>query len=338
MPTEVSAASAEPVLDRGGAHLLWAALTLLAGAFLSLQSRMNGELAVVSGRGLDAALWSFGSGLVLLTLLLLGSSRMRSGFARVRDAVRGGQLPRWQVFGGSVGALYVFNQTYAVPVAGVALFTIAVVGGQTASAIAVDRWGVGPAGKVPVTAARVAAAVLATVGVIIAVGGRASGSSTAVILPIALAVVVGALMTVQQATNGRVNVASGNPFTTTWMNFAVGTVVLLVLSVPGAFTGTFGTPGRIDAPWWAWLGGVLGIGVVAVSAIAVRHLGVLQVMIFLLFGQLVSAVVLDALAPATRGHISPLVIGGLVTTLVAAILSGVAANRARRHTGSGVAG
>ncbi len=302
----------------------------MAGGFLSAQSRMNGELSTVSGRGLDAALWSFLSGLVVLTAIVVASPRVRAGFGRVRIAVRERRVPLWQLFGGTVGALYVFNQTYAVPIAGVALFTIAVVGGQTASAIAVDRWGIGPAGAVPVTWARVAAAVLATVGVIVAVGGRATGSSTAVVLPIALALVVGGLMTVQQATNGQVNAASGNPFTTTWLNFAVGTCLLLVLAVPGALLGTFGSPVSIDAPWWAWFGGVLGIGVVAVSAIAVRHLGVLQVMIFLLLGQLTSAVLLDAVDPATRGHVGPLVIIGVVTTLVAAILSGIAATRARR--------
>lgn len=331
-------AGTHPGLDRGRAHLGWAALTVGAGSFLSLQSRMNGELATVSGRGLDAALWSFGSGLAVLTVLVLASPVVRAGFTRVRAALREKRIRLWQLLGGGVGGLYVFNQTYAVPVAGVALFTIAVVGGQTASAIVVDRWGLGPAGKVPVSWTRVAAALLATVGVVVAVGGRMSGSSGAVILPIALALVVGALMTVQQATNGRVNVASRNPFTTTWLNFAVGTVLLVVLAVPGAVIGTFGTPSSLSAPWWAWLGGVLGIGVVTVSAIAVRHLGVLQVMVSLLLGQLTSAVALDALSPATRGHITSLVIVGLVTTLVAAVLSGVAASRAARHTASAVAG
>ncbi len=322
----------------GRVQLSWAVLTLVAGTFLSLQSRMNGELATVSGRGLDAAMWSFGSGLVVVTGIVLASPRARAGFVSLRDALRAKSIRPWQCLGGAVGGLYVFNQAYAVPIAGVALFTIAVVGGQTANAIVVDRFGIGPAGRVAVTRSRVAAAALATVGVVIAVGGRVTGTSGAVVIPVVLALVVGALMTAQQATNGRVNVASHNPFTTTWLNFAMGTAMLLVLAVPGALTGSFGGPGSIAAPWWAWFGGVLGIAVVAVSAVAVRQLGVLQVMLLMLLGQLSSAVVLDALSPATRGHITPVVIVGLVITLVAAGLAGVAAHRAARHTGTPVAG
>ncbi len=324
--------------DPARVHLFWAVLTFVAGTFLSLQSRMNGELATVLGRGLDAAMWSFGSGLVVLTGIVATAPPTRAGFVSLRKALREKSIQPWQCLGGAVGGLYVFNQAYAVPLAGVALFTIAVVGGQTANAIVVDRFGIGPAGRVPVTRARVAAALLATVGVVVAVGGRVAGTSGAVVIPVVLALLIGALTTAQQATNGRVNVAAGNPFTTAWLNFAVGTVVLLVLTVPGALTGTFGTPRSLAAPWWAWFGGVLGIAVVTVSAVAVRHLGVLQVMLLMLLGQLSSAVALDAVSPATRGHITPVVIVGLVITLVAAALAAVAANRAARHTRAAVAG
>ena len=334
----MSASGSDAVVERERARLLWAVGAFVAGALLSGQSRMNGELASVSGRGLDAALWSFGSGLALLTLVVQASPRARSGFNGLRDALRHHTIRRWQCLGGVVGGLFVFCQAYAVPVAGVALFTIGVVGGQTANAIFVDRFGIGPAGRVGVSRSRVGAAVLATAGVVVAVGGRVSGTSSAVVLPVLLAVVVGALMTVQQATNGRVNVASGNPFTTAWLNFAVGTTLLLVLAVPGAVTGAFGTPSSVAAPWWAWFGGLLGIGFVAISAVAVRHLGVLQVMILMLLGQLSAAVGLDALSPATRGHITPVVVVGLVITLAAAGLAGLAASRAARRTAAAVAG
>ncbi len=314
-------------------RLLWAALTLLAGALLSGQSRMNGELATVFGRGLDAALWSFLSGLAVLTVIVAVSPPVRAGFTQLREALRHKRIRRWQCLGGMVGGLYVFCQAYAVPVAGVALFTIAVVGGQTANAVLVDRLGIGPAGRVPVTAARVGAAVLATAGVVIAVGGRVSGTSGAVVVPVVLALVVGALMTVQQGTNGRVNVATGNPVTTTWLNFAVGTALLVVLALSALATGAFARPAHLDAPVWAWFGGVLGIAVVSISAVAVRHLGVLQVMILMLVGQLGAAVGLDALNPATRGQISPVVLLGLLVTLVAAALAGLAAGRAGRRGG-----
>jgi transporter family-2 protein len=310
----------------------WVVLTFLSGAALAAQARMNGELAIRWGFGLDAAIWSFGSGLAALTLVLALSPRMRRGFGSLRDALRGNEIRWWQCIGGVVGGLYVFTQAYAVPIAGVALFTIAVVGAQTLSAVGVDKLGIGPAGHVPVSVARVGAALLAIVGVVVAVGGRVSGTTAAVVLPVLLAAVAGAAMTVQQGLNGRVTVAAQSPLTTTWLNFAIGTVVLLVLALPGYQFGSFGLPATSAAPWWAWFGGLLGTVIIGVTTVSVRHLGVLLVMLLMLAGQLVTAVGLDALDPQTRGHMTPPVLVGLLVTVGAAGLAGVAGARSARRT------
>ena len=47
------------------------AAAFAGGAVMSVQSRVNGELSTGFKAPLDAALWSFGSGALLLTLLLL---------------------------------------------------------------------------------------------------------------------------------------------------------------------------------------------------------------------------------------------------------------------------
>lgn len=309
----------------------WSILTLVSGAFLAVQARMNGELAVAFGHGLDAALWSFGSGLLILCVLLALSPSMRAGFRSVREALRTRRLRWWQCIGGTVGGLYVFTQAYAVPLAGVALFTIAVVGAQTISAVGVDRFGIGPAGRVAVSWPRVAAALLAVVGVVISVGDRVRGTSGAVVVPVVLAALAGAAMTVQQGINGRVTVAAGQPLTTTWLNFAFGSTVLCLIAIPASRGTAFGAPVSLTVPWWAWFGGVLGIGIIAVGAISVRHLGVLLVSLLMLAGQLLAAVLLDLLDASTRGHITPVAILGLLVTLAAAVLAGLAARR-RPHT------
>ena len=112
-----------------------------AGVLVAVQSRINGQLSDGLGRPLAAALWSFGSGLVLLTLLLLVPS-IRQGVLRIPAAVRRGRLRWWECAGGLAGALFVSAQTYAVPLVGVALSSVAVVGGQTLSGLAVDRLGI----------------------------------------------------------------------------------------------------------------------------------------------------------------------------------------------------
>jgi transporter family-2 protein len=311
--------------------LFWAIGTLLAGALLSVQARMNGELSHVWGRGLDAAIWSFGSGLLILTLLALVLKPIRTGAARLRKGLRDGEIQLWQCFGGVIGGLYVFAQAFSVPLIGVALFTIATVGGQTASAVVVDRFGIGPAGRLPVSWLRVLGAVLSTAGVIIAVGGRVSVSSSQVILPAVLSLVGAAFVSVQQGTNGRVTVVTRQAMTTTWLNFGTGTVTLLLCAIPGELMGAFGAPAPGAVPWWAWFGGLCGIIVVSVTALAVRHLGVLLIILLMLAGQLATAILLDALNPETRGQITPVVLLGLLVTVGAAGVAGASATRTARR-------
>jgi len=311
-------------------RLLWAVLAFVAGAFLSIQSRMNGELATVFGHGLDAALWSFLSGTVVLSVALLVSARMRSGLRQLRVSLSDGGIRWYQCVGGFMGGLFVLCQSYAVPLAGVALWTVAVVGGQTASGMGVDRFGIGPAGRLPVAAGRAVASVLAVAGVLIAVEGRVSATDAAVVLPVVLSVLAGISLAVQAGINGRVGVASGNAFTTAWLNFTLGTVILLVLAVPEGLLGQFGVPRSMAAPWWAWWGGLLGIVVIAAGAVGVRYLGVLLQLLLMLVGQLSVAALLDLLNPSTRSSVTPVVLLGLVLTFVAAALASVATVRGRR--------
>ena len=311
-------------------RLLWAALAFVGGALLSVQSRMNGELATVFGHGLDAALWSFGSGTVALTVALLVFRPMRSGLGSLRGALADRRLRWYQCVGGAMGGLFVLCQSYAVPLAGVALWTVAVVGGQTASGMGVDRLGIGPAGRLPVTAGRGVAAVLAVAGVLVAVGGRVSTTDATVVLPVVLSVLAGVSLAVQSGINGRVGVASGNAFTTAWLNFTLGLTVLVLLIVPEVLLGQFGLPNSLDAPWWAWWGGLLGVAVVAAGVVGVRYLGVLLQLLLMLVGQLSAAALLDLVNPATRSTVTPVVLFGLLVTLGAAALAGISATRARR--------
>ncbi len=298
------------------------------GVLLSLQGRMNGELATVTGEPVEAALWSFGTGLVVLTVLVLTVPAVRSGLGRIVSSLRTGALRWWQILGGLSGGLFVATQSYAVPILGVAVFTVAVVAAQTGNALVVDRLGIGPGGVIPVHWGRFVSAALAVGGVAVSLSPRLAGGRLAV-LPVVLALVVGGLMSVQFAINGRVNAASGQPLSTTWLNFTMGTLMLGVVaglrSVGGAFHPT--VPHAV--PWWAWWGGLCGIGVVAIAAWAVRHLGVVVYGLAVLTGQLSAAVGLDLLTPATRGDVTPAVVLGVLLTFVAAGLASWFARRDR---------
>lgn len=296
-------------------------LAFVSGWGMSAQSRMNGEVSSVLGAPAQAAVWSFGSGLVLLGLATLLSARVRRGIGRIAAALRGERLRWWQCLGGIGGGFFVAVQTAAVPLVGVAIFTVATVAGQTATGLLVDRLGIGPGGRRPILLSRVIAAVLAVAGVGVTVSGSL-GEGGLSPLPVVLAVVAGAGLALQQGVNGRVNLVSRDVLATTGQNFLTGTAFLVVLLGVQWLRGAYEPVSFAGVPWWAWWGGCIGVVFIAVAAWAVQHLGVLVFGLALLSGQIVSALAIDLAVP-TAGHEVTLVMAvGAGVTLAAATVAG----------------
>ncbi len=302
----------------------------VGGVLTTVQSRMNGELSATIGAPIQAAVYSFGSGLLVLTLLVALPS-VRAGAGRIIAALRSGRLRWWQCLGGLGGGLFVAVQTYAVPLVGVAVFTVATVAGQTGNALVVDRLGIGPGGRRPVALSRVLAAALAVVGVAVTVSGSI-GSGGLAVLPVVLAVLVGGGVALQQGVNARVNLASRQVLSTTGQNFAVGTTLLVVIALVQLARGSYRPVDFDGVPWWAWWGGLSGIVFIAIAAWAVQHVGVLLFGLALLTGQLGSALVVDLLWPAHGRAVDLQMVLGVLITFAAAALAGWFA-RPRRRVG-----
>lgn len=329
MPGDPHAAAAPPRAEHHtapswhGVAALVAAV--LAGVLMAVQSRMNGRFAEHAG-ALPAAGLNFASGLALLSLGLL-LPRYRQRLARIPAAIRSGALRRWEVLGGTVGASVVAVQSHTVPLVGVAVFLIALVGGQTLSGLLIDRFGLGAAPRLALTPARLIAGALTVVGVVLAVTG-AGGSQRLAVIPVVLSFLVGMAASVQQAYNGKITRFSRDATATAWVNFAVGCSALAVIgAVPLALNGW---PQDWSAPWWAWLGGACGVLVVTAAAWAVQHSGVLLFAMTSVSSQLVAGVLIDLAAPQTRDRVTGQVIAGIVITAAAAAGAAVAARRARR--------
>ncbi|MFD0996256.1 transporter family-2 protein [Pseudoclavibacter chungangensis] len=293
--------------------LLWIALTVVGGGFIAAQSRVNGELGSRIGDPYAAALISFGLGFVLLMFAAVGSRSRGGALPSVVRAVREGRLAWWQVLGGAGGALLVFSQSLTTPLLGVALFTIAVVAGQTAGGLLVDRAGLGPAGVQSVTARRLIGALLVIAAVAVTVGGRIEGG-----FPYALLLFPfcsGLANAFQQAVNGRVRNAT-DAYTSTLLNFAVGTGVLLVAFLIHGLVGGF-TAELSGTPWYLFLGGPFGIVFIGISVVAVAPLGVLRLALSLVTGQLIGSVLLDLLLPGANTVVTVWTFVGLGVALLA---------------------
>lgn len=296
--------------------------SLTVGLLSSIQARVNGELSGQLDNGLQAAVWSFTSGWVVLLVAALFAPALRNGVRRVVAAVRGHELKWWQVLGGMIGGYYVFSQTVAVPLVGVALFTVAVVAGQSGSSLVVDRVGLGPAGRQAISPRRVTAAVMAVLAVVVAVSDRLGDADFALVaLLVALAAGIG--IAIQQAMNGRVGLAARSPMSATLINFTFGVLVLWLGLTVAVFV--VGTPlGEwFSAPPWAYAGGVIGIAFIALSAWAVPIIGVLRFALLSIAGQLSGALAFDLLAPAHGAVVTWTLLVGVALAFAAVAVSSV---------------
>ncbi|WP_341721131.1 DMT family transporter [Micromonospora sp. FIMYZ51] len=307
---------------------------MVGGVAVASQSRINGELGAHLGDGIAAAVVSFGLGLLLLAVLAPASRHGRRGLRALRDALTNGTLRPWQCLGGACGAFLVATQGATVGSLGVAVFTVAVVAGQSGSSLAVDRAGIGPAGRQPVTAARLGGAVLTVAAVLLAVGDRLGDPA---ILGLAvLPLLAGVGVAWQQAVNGWVRVVSGSSLTAAFVNFAVGTTVLLLAFVVSlAVRGR--PPGSLPSEPWLYLGGPIGIAFIVVAAAVVQLTGVLLLGLATIAGQVIGAVLLDVLLPTAASRPDPTTLLGALLTLVAVALAAGGGRRAgpgdRRRAG-----
>jgi transporter family-2 protein len=325
----------------------------MSGGFVALQGRMNGGLAERVGSAPLTALYSFGSGLVILTIIMLFNKQMLDGVKRLPVSVRVGQLSKWQLLVGLVGAAFVWTQATVVPEIGVAAFLVGVTAGISVGSLFFDRMGLSALGAQAITWQRVAAAVIAVVAVWFSVAGFQSGWA-GVGMASGLAVLVGSLGAGQQGVNSQIGKVVASPFAATWLNFVVGTLGLIALlgfvgvfvggglggggsAGVGAAVGSAGGGGAVGgsagggadvvlSSWgandlWLLFGGVAGVGFIVTSIVSVRRLGVLVFSLFLIVGQMLVALALDLVAPTADSVVSGYLIVAVALTLFAAAIA-----------------
>ncbi len=312
----------------GGRRLLPLFGGFLVGSLTAMQARANGELANYTGNGIEAAVMNFGSGLVIVSALVIFLPSVRLGLWNTIRAIEAGRLKWWHLLGGVVGGLFVAVQSTVVPMIGVAIFTVAVVAGQSANSLVVDRIGLGPAGRQPITIGRVVSAVLAVLAVTLAAADRFTTGSIA-LAAVAMAVIAGLGLAVQQALNGRISIAAASPLAATFYNFVFGTAILAsAFGLAWALTDT--DPGTIwGGPWWAYTGGLVGVFLIGVAAWSVPIIGVLAFALVSIAGQLSGALLLDVVAPTASSTIGWNLVAGVLLAFAAVAASSLGRLRPR---------
>ena len=289
---------------------------------IALQARANGELSHRMGNPIEAALVSFGSGLILITLISIFTPAIRNGMKNLKIAVSRKEIPVWTLFAGMLGGSFVAFQTQIVPIIGVAIYSVASIAGQTAASLIVDRIGLTGGGKKQITGRRVAAAAVTVFAVLVSVLDRIEAQNLS-LFAVIFGCFAGAIVGLQRALNGQINESSRQSFATSWLNFIMGTTFLVIFLAIGMLINRVELVALPSGPWWMYMGGTIGVIYIAFTSTIVQHLGVLTFTLISVGGQLVGSLLIDLYSPTQGVQISAYLVTGIVMTYLGVLVGGV---------------
>ncbi len=132
--------------------------------------------------------------------------------------------------------------------------------------------------------------------------------------------VAGAMLPFQAGINAQLAAFVGSPIRAALISFAIGTIALLLLTLAVA---RGWSPNAGPAPWWAWIGGILGGFYVAGSIVTAPKLGAVTLVAVLLAGQTAASLAVDHFGwvgfeeqPITTGRVAGIALVALGVTLV----------------------
>ena len=98
---------------------------------------------------------------------------------------------------------------------------------------------------------------------------------------------------VQTAVNGRLRSLIGSPIVASTVSFTVGLLALCILTL--LTQGTLLVPSGIavEVPWWAWLGGVMGVIGLTGNIVLFPKLGSVQTVLMPTLGQILMSMLID---------------------------------------------
>jgi transporter family-2 protein len=297
-------------------------LAAISGLMIAFQARANGELSHRMGNPIEAALVSFGSGLLIISVISFFNPAIKKGLKNLRTAVSKKEIPLWTLFAGMLGGSFVAVQTQIVPVIGVAIYSVASIAGQTAASLIVDRIGLTGGGKKHITAKRVTAAGVTVLAVLVSVIDRIDARNLS-LWAVVFGCVAGAIVGVQRALNGQINESTHQSFTTSLLNFIMGTTFLVIFLVIGMLINRADVVALPAGPWWMYTGGTIGVIYIAFTSTIVQHLGVLTFTLISVGGQLVGSLLIDLYSPTEGVQVSVYLVTGIVMTYLGVVVGGV---------------
>ena len=107
-----------------------------------------------------------------------------------------------------------------------------------------------------------------------------------------MALLAGMLLAIQAAINSQLGVAlNQQPLTAALVSFLMGSLALFGMVLAQGNLGSLAL--MPEQPWWRWVGGLMGAFMVCATIVLAPKLGVANMLLFIILGQLLSGMVID---------------------------------------------
>jgi len=274
------------------------AAALGVGAFVPVQTAVNDRLRASIGAPIPTAFVSvflaFLCGVVVALIASGGSF----------DLAVAAEEPWWVWIGGMMGVIFLTGNVIIFPKLGVVETIVIPILGQVVMALAIDHFALFGAAENSVRFWRLLGAAvvvvgIATVHVVPAPGevlvpvGKGDAGEVSVWFWRAVGVMMGMCSATQTAVNGYLGTVLGSSLQAGTVNLAVGSFLLLTLtlSLPSSRRAVLL---RIDpGPWWMWLGGIFGTVLVVGAAMLAPVLGTGTTVIGMLAGTIICGQIVE---------------------------------------------
>ncbi|ECU9385497.1 TPA: DMT family transporter [Salmonella enterica subsp. diarizonae serovar 61:l,v:z35] len=113
------------------------------------------------------------------------------------------------------------------------------------------------------------------------------------VIYIVFAFLAGVALPVQGSANAELSRVLDNPVTASLVSGLVGIVFMgLVIFI---FHAPLPNSAVISAPWWAWLGGVMGVAFLIIGTLSIPVIGAANFFVVVITGQVIAALIIDKL-------------------------------------------
>ncbi|MGE8077745.1 DMT family transporter [Peribacillus loiseleuriae] len=304
-------------------------LAISVGAIFAVQTAINAQLRKFVISPFLASMISFAVGVIFLTITILISG---SPLGIPLDLFLSQPIFIW--LGGIGGAIALTTNILLFPKLGSVQTSIMPILGMTLMSMLIDNYGWFNSIQYSFGLNRIFGVLLVLIGVFLAIAiqdkqneQHTSQTNKKNMLNQwiwrIVGIMAGMLLAIQIAINGQLGKVLHSSSHAALVSFFVGTITLIIIVgiMDRSYT-NIKEPIKQSAPWWIWIGGILGGSYVLINVYLVDQIGNGQTVILALFGQITGSLMVEqfGLLNSLKNRVKPIQIFGLIVMVAGVFL------------------